>query len=224
VARYIPFPARMMLTPVSPDKIDDFVGVELSPLGFKRTRPRRRVQTATPYIRNMFEFQAIKGGQYSARWGFSLDFVPCLSGGRLRWKRTVTTARFDLCIDPIDESGRVPEWCSFSRFLEACEGRMAPAAKMATRAAKLDYSRVKSTADVVGIFQQRAAMRFRRFSLKNYVQTDLAWGLALIAVGQAAEGERHLRLFCDQFSIDRQDKMIRHAISAAKEATVPQAV
>jgi hypothetical protein len=211
----------MMPAPASPDKIDQFIGGHLAPLGFERTRPRHWVQTSRLHIRSIFEFQALKGGQYSARWGLSLDFVPRLRAGELRWKRTAKTANFDLCIDPIDEHGYVPRWCSFSRSTPPGEDRMALTAKATTRAAKLDFGRVTSIFDVIAIFRQRAAMRFRRFSLPNYVQTDLAWGLSLIAVREVAEGERHLQLFCDRFLIDRQDKMIRQAILAANDVATP---
>jgi len=205
-----------MRASVLASKIDELVGAELSPLGFKRTRPRRWVQTAQSPIRGIFEFQAIKGASYSARWGLSLDFVPLLRGDRLRWKRTANTARFDLCIDPIDEYGMLPDWCSFSHLAPPSEAKMAAVAKEATRAAKLDFGRANSIADVVAMFRERAAKRFRRFSLENYRQTHLVWGLSLIAVGEPSEGERHLELFCARFSIDRHDRMIGQSILAAQ--------
>jgi hypothetical protein len=205
-----------MRAPVLAGKIDELVGAELSPLGFKQIRPRRWIQTARSHIRDIFEFQALKGDTYSARWGLSLDFVPLLRADRLRWKRTANTANFDLCIDPIDEYGMLPNWCSFSRSAPPREGRMAFAAEEATRAAKLDFSRANSVSNVVAMFRERAAMRFQRFSLENYTQTHLAWGLSLIAIGELTEGEQHLELFCARFSIDRHDRMIRQAILTAQ--------
>jgi hypothetical protein len=95
----------MMSASVLADKIDEIIGAELSPLGFEQIRPRRWVATAQPPIRRIFEFQALKGATYSARWGLSLDFVPLWRADGLRWKRTAKTANFDLCIDPIDQYG-----------------------------------------------------------------------------------------------------------------------
>lgn len=201
-----------MGAPLPASAIDELVGAELSPLGFTPIRPRRWVRTPRSGIRDIFEFQALKGGVYSARWGFSLDFVPLLHGDRLRWKRTAKTADFDLCIDPIDEYGAPPEWCSFCRSTSQHEGRMVLAVKEAARAAKLDFSRANSIGDVVAMFRQRAALRLRRFGLENYPQTHLAWGLSLVAVGDLTEGERHLELFCGRFSINRQNRMIRQAL------------
>ncbi len=81
-------------------------------MGFDLVRPRRWVSNTMGATRRIFEFQALKGATYSARWGFSLDFVPVMRNGHLRWKRTPKGAEFDLCIDPIDEFGDVPDWCS----------------------------------------------------------------------------------------------------------------
>jgi hypothetical protein len=92
----------MMSASVLADKIDEIIGAELSPLDLEQIRPRRWVATAQPPIRSIFEFQALKGANYSARWGLSLDFVPLWRADGLRWKRTAKTANFDLCIDPID--------------------------------------------------------------------------------------------------------------------------
>jgi hypothetical protein len=105
----------MMSASVLADKIDEIIGAELSPLGFEQIRPRRWVATAQPPIRSIFEFQALKGATYSARLGLSLDFVPLWHADGLRWKRTAKTANFDLCIDPIDQYGGRPDWCSYSR-------------------------------------------------------------------------------------------------------------
>jgi hypothetical protein len=96
---------------------------------------------------------------------------------------------------------------------------IAAAVKESARVAKVDFSRVNSISDVVATFQERAAMRFQRFSLENYIQTHLAWGLSLIAVGEPAEGRRHLELFCANFSLERSDRMLRQAILAAENAS-----
>lgn len=209
-----------MSAPVVADRVDERIGAELSPLGFQRIRPRRWVAAARPPIRSIFEFQALKGATYSARWGFSLDFVPLWSADELKWKRTAKTANFDLCIDPIDQYLGPPDWCSFSRPIWPGEvvnvARIAAAVKESTRVAKFDFSRVNSISDVVAMFQERAAMRFQRFSLENYMQTHLAWGLSLISVGKASEGRRHLELFCARFSIDRNDRMLQEALLAAE--------
>ncbi|HEX4409195.1 MAG TPA: hypothetical protein VH206_10530 [Xanthobacteraceae bacterium] len=199
------------------DKIDEVVGAELSSLGFERTRPRHWVEAIRTPIRSIFEFQAIKGGAYSARWGFSLDFVPLRRANDFQWKRTPKTAKFDLCIDPLDQHKMpLPDWFFIRRHEANDPIRLTAAAQESTRFAKLDFSRVSSIFDIVTIFRERATMQFRRFSLENYIQTDLAWGLSLIAIGDVPEGERHLELFCTRFSIDRNDRFLQQAEATAK--------
>jgi hypothetical protein len=174
------------------DRIDDALRAELSPGGFDFVRARRWVNSRTVPIRRIFEFQALKGATYSARWGFSLDFVPVLQNRRLRWKRTPKSIAFDLHIEPGAK-------------------QIARVVADATRAARRDFARVDSIADLISIFDERAQMTFGRFSLENYVQTHIAWGLGLVAIGKSAEGEAHISLFCKHFGIDRKDSVLRKA-------------
>lgn len=196
---------------------------ELSPLGFERTRPRRWVEINGPPLRRIFEFQALKGLRYSARWGFCVDFVPIKKAGRLRWKRTPKTAAFDLCIDPIDLEGWAHDWCSLSLFIFPSNTydwtKVTRTVKNSVSAALSDFSRVNSIADTVALFRDRSKMKFHRFSLENYVQTHIAWGLCLIALGQQTQGENHLEKYCERFSVDRDDRILREAERVAINIT-----
>jgi len=205
-------------------RIDMIVHAELSPLGFERVRPRFWVEGLKRPIRRIFEFQPRKGARYCACWGFSLDFVPIKKGGRLRWKRTSKTAAFDLCIDPVNRISDVTEsWC-VSRFIFPLKAydwnKFARIARSAVLAAQPDFAQVKSIEDIVSLFEQRSAMKFRTFQLDNYVQTHLAWGLCLIASGKAGDGERHLEKYCADFSIDRGDRILREAERQAIELSL----
>ena len=210
--------------PVLAARIDMIVHAQLSPLGFERIRPRFWVEGLGPPIRRLFEFQALKGASYSARWGFSLDFVPIQRNSRLQWKRTAKTASFDLCIDPIDQVGQVPDSWYVSRFIFPLKAydwsKFTRTIKNATLVAQPDFNRIKSISDIVAIFNERSAMKFRRFSLENYVQTHLAWGLCLMAVGEAEEGERHLEKYCTRFSVDRANPKLRDAECEARRIAI----
>jgi hypothetical protein len=200
------------------DRLDDALRAELSPMGFDRVRPRRWVSGSKGLIRRLFEFEALKGARYSARWGFSLDFVPDLRTGHLRWKRTSKSAKFDLCINPIDPFAAPLDWCSLLHLPGYDEVSIKDINRVVadtTRAARVDFARVDSVGDLVAIFQERAQMTFRRFSLENYVQTHIAWGLGLVAIGKGEEGEAHIRLFCERNVIDRNDPLIRKAEAEA---------
>jgi hypothetical protein len=192
---------------------------ELSPLGFERIRPRMWLESKRPPIRRLFEFQPIKGEVYSARWGFALDFVPIQRAEKLAWKRTAKPARFDLSIDPIDSEGHPREWHSVSRFIYPAKkydwGKLVRTVEDTAKGARPDFNRVNSIEDIVALFRERSTMKFKRFSLDNYVQTHIAWGLALIAIGAPEEGERHLQTYCATFSIDRNDRILRQAEQTA---------
>ena len=210
--------------PVLAARIDMIVHAQLSPLGVEWIRPRFWVEGLGPPIRRLFEFQALKGASYSARWGFSLDFVPIKRSSRLQWKRTAKTASFDLCIDPIDRAGEVPDPWYVSRFIFPLKSydwnKFTRTVKNAASVAQPDFSRIKSISDIVAIFNERSAIKFRRFSLENYVQTHLAWGLCLMAIGEVEEGERHLEKYCDRFSVDRTDRILREAEREAKRIAI----
>jgi len=72
----------------------------LPAFGFTEITARRWVDGSQPPVRRMFELQLLKGAGIKACWGFSLDFVPHISGGRVRWHRSDKTAMLDVMVDP----------------------------------------------------------------------------------------------------------------------------
>lgn len=192
--------------------------MELS-ASFEATGPLRWVSGEKAPIREIFEFQLLKGRQYSARWGFSLDFVPGFRNGTFRSKRTSKAAEFDLCIDPIDEAGAPPAWGSFAD--EEAAMHVAAVVAKAARMAKRDFDRVRSLAELIEIFRERRSIPLRRFSLDNYVQTHLAWGLASVATGRRASAETHLGLFCSEHGVARDDRALRKAEAEAAAFSAP---
>jgi len=196
---------------ISMDSLNEALRANLAPKGFLNTRRYRWVDEVPGPIRRIFEFQSLKGARYSARWGFSLNFVPCLRGGRLRPKRTAKAAEFDLCIDPIDELGDPPSWSSVPYPLDSEKAELGRIASKSADAACREFARVASVGDLMTMFQERAQMTFRRFSLENYVQTHLAWGLGLMAAGKREEGRAHVALFCERFEVDPNDVALRKA-------------
>ena len=191
------------------ESLDVALRTELSPLGFSLARRHRWVSDSLGPIRKIFELQAIKGGRWSPRWGFSVDFVPLLRGGRLLWKRTDKSAAFDLCFDPIDMGDM--------RQAISQPAEVAKVIPEAIRAAKEDYSLGTRVEDLVSLFEARSKMSFSRFSLENYTQTHLAWGLALIGIGKKAEGDKHLDRFCNAYEIDPNDPILLKARTAAAD-------
>jgi hypothetical protein len=136
------------------DIVNDSLRAELSPDGFFLMGRSRWVSDTNGPIRRIFEFKLLKGATYSARWGFSLDFVPVLRNGRLQQKPTSKSAEFDLCIDPIDECGVPPDWCSLAdlgRYDATAIKDIIRVATDATRAARTDFARVVSVGDLTAV-------------------------------------------------------------------------
>lgn len=200
------------------EAIDEALGRELVPLGFTCTHPRRWARTVKTPVHEIFHFQPLKGATYSARWGYSLDFVPLFRGSGFRWKRTARSADFDLCIDPLDLSGKPRQGHSLTNlpgYLVSNPMEISQAAAATTQAAIQDFDRVQSIADVVEIFRERASMYFVRFWPENYIQTHFALGLALIATGDAEKGDAHLALFCKRHGVSTDDRFLRKARAEA---------
>lgn len=182
---------------------------------FEPVAPFRWLSDVRAPVRTFYEFQPMKGGVYSVRWGFDLAFSPWLTGQRLVWKRTAKQAKMDLAIDPIDVSGRVDPWHSIN-VNERDRRAMARVVAATWERAADDFAGVGAAADLVDLFERRSSMTFRRFSLGNYITADLCWGLALHGIGRAAPAQQKISAFCDRFELAPNDRVLNLAIGEAR--------
>jgi hypothetical protein len=180
----------------------------------KRIGARLWCSPPSCHIRNLFEFQAMKGSRFSARWGVSIDFVPKLKNKKLVWKKSEQDALLDLCIDPIDMAGSIPQWCSIE--VSDSDRHIANVVSEAVKAAQGDWRKLTSLQGIVDWFETSSKMTFQRFSPHNYTQTHLCWGLTLIALDQQDQGQNHLRNFCAEFNVSPIDPILVEAITEAK--------
>src|SRR5215471_12629220 len=72
----------------------------LPPLELTEMTARKWIDGRQPPVRRLFELQLVKGAGMKACWGFSLDFVPHFSAGRVRWHRSDKAAMLDVIVDP----------------------------------------------------------------------------------------------------------------------------
>jgi hypothetical protein len=191
----------------------------LSPAGFVRVAPRRWVRAVPPHLRQVVEYQALKGASYGPRWGVSLDFAPVLHSNSLAWKRTDKSAEPDLILDPLDAGSRT--WLVSRSSGEGAPSRRelrsaARTAAAAAHAALADLRGLGGLEQVIAGFERGSAAPAVRFSLDDYVQADLAWGLAQVAVGDRVRGEARLARFCERFEVERDDPLLRTAEAAAE--------
>ncbi|MGH2523525.1 MAG: hypothetical protein ACRDH2_13560, partial [Anaerolineales bacterium] len=81
---------------------EEHFGLRLVREGFTRTDDRKWIRRRTNEIADLFQIQAMKGASYSPVWGFSLNYVPHISGESLRSHGTDKSARLDYRYDPLD--------------------------------------------------------------------------------------------------------------------------
>jgi hypothetical protein len=187
-----------MYEPVPPSELDvlfaQTFGAALTADGFEPTDRRRWVRSTKQPIREVFSLLAMKGGCFSPRWGFSLDFVPHVSGSSVRWHRSTKAARFDLCYDPVDYTADAGEW-----FVPCLEGRSTThnaAASVTRRAPGLAlpwFASVNDLADLVREFEAKKRRPFVRFGFYNYVQEPLAYAFVLAGMGRWTDAESELQ-------------------------------
>lgn len=156
---------------------------QLAPQGFEHVTPHKWVRSSKPAIRDVVELYSLKSAAIAPRWGFSLDFVPHLAAGRVRWHRTVKSSMLDLVWDPLDFAG-LEGWTQ-SRFVLLSElPRLTKlfAAKVC-RAALVDIARAKQVSDLPTLYREWAARPAVRFRMQNYVQATLGEAFVLQRLG-----------------------------------------
>ena len=87
---------KMLPVQVLNDIADATWGKLLLGAGFVAIKPRLWVRSRLEFARDVFELSAVKGASYVARCGFSLNFVPHVQGGEVRWHRTAKSVVMDL--------------------------------------------------------------------------------------------------------------------------------
>lgn len=80
----------------------------LAPLGFESVGTLKWVRSADTPIKQIFCFFQWKGGAAAPSWGISLDFVPNISGGKVKWHRTTKAAVLDLRVDARERELDIP--------------------------------------------------------------------------------------------------------------------
>jgi hypothetical protein len=162
---------------------------ELLPQGFEQVKTLKWVRSAKPAIRDVIELYSLKGASIAPRWGFSLDFVPHVAAGQVRWHRTAKSSMLDLVWDPIDFAGG--DGWTLSRFTApAALPRLTQRlAVKVCRAALADLARAEQVSHLPALYREWAARPAVRFDMQNYTSCGAARvrGAAIVAArGQPA--------------------------------------
>jgi hypothetical protein len=188
------FPPVDILSPAVRDGIcRSMLSDLLSPHGFVEITPRRWVDGSDPPKRRLFELQLLKGAGLKACWGYSLDFVPHLSGQSIRWHRSDTTARLDVFIDPI--SLGQPSWLFGAEILEAdLRGLLA----VAVPAAQGDWNRGSTYQGALDLIGEIRDKKTNCFDYLNYTQLPIASAFLNAKTGILKRAEQELDEFLDR--------------------------
>ena len=207
---------------LSAAQIDEIVGPvvasHLEGLGFRPITPRKWVRSTDSPVRHLFELSPLKGAVLSPRWGFSLDFVPHVSGRSLRWHRSSEAAIFDVCYDPVDAPSEFPGGCDICQLhgpLHAASQARAVVTRAAPAAIAF-WGQVQQERDLLNVFAALKARATVRFSFYSYVQHPLAYAFTLARAGEPEHAAREfeafvLRNYCPDSALPRLRQLFAQA-------------
>ena len=168
-------------------------GPPLEERGFVPVRRRAWVRSEKPHIRDLFELQPLKHGTPVPIWGFSLDFVPHLSGRRLlRWHRTPKSARFDLRYDPMDYAKTTFGWTVREGDEIPVEETRKSARHLMERVVPMAvayWDSVQVVGDLPAAFQDKRERPAQRFGFESYVYEVMAEAFVAAALGDPRSRE-----------------------------------
>ena len=163
----------------------------LEPLGLSEIATRRWVDGSKPPARRLFELQLLKGASLKAPpppcWGFSLDFVPHVSGSSIRWHRSDKTAMLDVIVDPV----ALPQPC-FLFGPERFRHELSSLLPNAVAAAKQDWDRGSTYNGMLDVIREIREHNTNCFGYRNYTQLPLTFAFLTAKTGNLRLAEREL--------------------------------
>jgi hypothetical protein len=176
--------------------IASHVNALLQPLGFVQVAPRRWVDGSAAPIRCVFEMQLLKGAAMKAVWGFSLDFVPHLSGGRVRWHRSNRTASFDLSIE-LHERMTASFLRGAPRLRDDLE-RLVPAA---LEAAQETWRRGSTLVGVLDIVREIRERKIKSFYMHFSWRLPITFMFLSAKIGDLATAQAELESYARKYEL-----------------------
>jgi hypothetical protein len=162
---------------------------------FEETGTLKWVRSVDAPIRQVFFFAQWKGGNVAPRWGVSLDFVPHISGGKIRWHRTAKSAMCDLNVDARDPALDLS--CMYGT--RPIENRAAQVVLESVRRARDFWDRARRISDLPqAIDWLRTYLSGPGLGFDNYVQHPLAGAFACAMNHQPAKAVTELEHFIER--------------------------
>ncbi len=171
----------------------------LQPLGLTQVGVRTWVDGSRPPVRRMFELRLLKGAGMGAQWGFSLDFVPHISGGRVHWHRTNKTSMLDIIIDPTEEALPRLTFIHGAAQLQDDLKRFMP---QAVKRARETWERGETTPGLLALVREVRKQNTNCFPFDVYTQLSLAYAFLSARVGDVGSAERELNRYLSRLKLE----------------------
>jgi len=209
---------RMLKVPDIEAYIQREFSSRLNPFGFTQVGQRKWVRATRLPIRHIFSIGAI-GAMYCPSWGISSGLAPSFRANTFRCQTTDKNAAMDLIIDPIDETGNVPQE-SFG-FITGYDtkipiGKIRDCAEHFVPRAIRHFDQVSTLKDFCDFFLERSRLTYHRFLFENYTAHLLTWGFVDLLNGRRKEGIKRIRSFCASFDAEPDDKVLAECIRNAE--------
>jgi hypothetical protein len=172
----------------------------LRPLGLSKIAARRWIDGSKPPARRLFELQLLKGASLKACWGFSLDFVPHLSGRSFRWHRSDKAARLDVIVDPV----ALPQPCYLHGTVRF-RAELVSLLTQAVPAAERDWARGATFVGMLDLIREIRERDTNCFGYRNYTQLPLAFMFLAATVGDTGLAERELEEYLQRERLDERE-------------------
>lgn len=159
----------------------------LPPLGLIENGPRKWIDGRQPPVRRLFELRLVKGAGLKVCWGFSLDFVPHISGGRVRWHRSDKTAMLDVIVDP-----RSLAPATYIHGAERLAADLRSVLPEAVSRAKETWDKGTTYQGMLDIIREIRELRSNALGYDNYAQMPLAYVFLSAKIGDVQSAEQEL--------------------------------
>ena len=169
----------------------------LPSLGLTEITPRRWIDGSQPPVRRLFELHLLKGAGIKVCWGFSLDFVPHISGGCVRWHRSDKTALLDLMIDPKD----LPQLTYIYGSAHLADGLRGLLPQAISRA-QVSWRRGANFHGMLDIIREIRGRHTNCFGYCNYTQLPLTYSLLSAKIGDLKTAESELDQYIIKHKLD----------------------
>jgi hypothetical protein len=209
--------------PLKATERDAIVGRHLNtllpPLGLTKIADRSWIDGSVPPARRMFQVSLLKGEGMKACWGFSLDFVPHISGWNLPNKakrkisrhRTDKSAMLDVVVDPRD----LKQYCSLFGAAQL-NNELSRHLPTAVELARETWRRGETWRGMLELVRELRDHPTNCLGFYNYTQLPLAFAFLSAKVGDMAVAETVLETYARQCELS--DEVTAELITLARQA------